>query len=63
MRIVRDEFGLKPIINTNGIDLTDELLLELKEAGVAGFTFHIDSGQSRRHWTGKDEVEPLDPVS
>ena len=57
VRMIRHDFGLKPIINTNGIDLTPELLVELKDAGLAGFTFHIDSGQSRRGWTGKDELE------
>ena len=35
--------GLKPIVNTNGLALTEELLGELKGAGLAGFTFHIDS--------------------
>ena len=52
--------GLKPIINTNGIALTDELLLELKKAGVFGFTFHIDSKQGRGRdpkWLGKNEIE------
>ena len=52
--------GLKPIINTNGIALTNELLNELKKAGVFGFTFHIDSKQGRgrdQRWFGKNEVE------
>lgn len=49
--------GWKPIINTNGQALTKELLLELKEAGVWGFTFHIDSYQNRPHWKGKNEIE------
>jgi hypothetical protein len=52
--------GLKPIINTNGIALTRELLRELKKAGVFGFTFHIDSKQGRGRdvkWFGKNEVE------
>ena len=51
------ERGLKPIINTNGLALTKELLMELKKAGVYGFTFHIDSKQSRPHWKGKNELE------
>ena len=34
--------NMKPIINTNGIAPTKELLRELKKAGVFGFTFHID---------------------
>jgi len=52
--------GIKPIINTNGIALTKELLHELKKAGVFGFTFHIDSKQGRgrsKEWFGKNELE------
>lgn len=52
--------GLKPIINTNGIALTKELLHELKKAGVFGFTFHIDSRQGHgrsKEWYGKSEIE------
>jgi len=49
--------GLKPIVNTNGLSLTPELLRELKAAGLKGFTFHIDSLQKRPGWTGKSEVE------
>jgi hypothetical protein len=49
--------GLKPIINTNGGKLTKELLRELKNAGVAGFTFHIDSKQGRPQWKGKTELD------
>ncbi|MBN1300669.1 MAG: radical SAM protein [Melioribacteraceae bacterium] len=52
--------GLKPIINTNGIALTEDLLDELKKAGVFGFTFHIDSKQGRGRdpkWNDKNEVE------
>jgi len=51
------ERGLKPIINTNGLALNKPLLRELKKAGVFGFTFHIDSKQSRPHWKGKNEIE------
>lgn len=60
VEIVRDikSRGLKPIINTNGHALTFELLLELKKAGVYGFTFHVDSKQGRGgKWKGKTEVE------
>jgi len=52
--------GLKPIINSNGIALTKELLHDLKKAGVFGFTFHIDSKQGRGRgpeWEGKNELE------
>jgi pyruvate-formate lyase-activating enzyme len=53
--------GLKPIINTNGFALDKELLQELKKAGAAGFTFHVDSKQHRPQWKGKTEVE-LNPL-
>lgn len=52
--------GIKPIINTNGIALTKELLHELKKAGAFGFTFHIDSKQGHgrsKEWYGKNELE------
>ena len=49
--------GQKPNINTNGLWLTKEKLVALKKAGVAGFTFHIDSKQQRPHMKGKTEIE------
>jgi len=49
--------GQKPIINTNGLLLTMDKLKALKRAGVAGFTFHIDSKQGRPHMKGKTELE------
>ncbi|MDH3495548.1 MAG: radical SAM protein [Gemmatimonadota bacterium] len=49
--------GWKPILNTNGLALTDELLRELKRVGLAGLTFHIDSKQGRPKWKGKTEQE------
>ncbi|HEY5961878.1 MAG TPA: radical SAM protein [Polyangiaceae bacterium] len=57
VRMVREEFGLKPIVNTNGFALTRQLLLALKRAGIFGFTFHVDSNQARPGWEGKTEVE------
>jgi hypothetical protein len=53
--VARD--GLKPIVNTNGIALTTTLLAELKRAGLAGLTFHVDSKQGRPHWKERDEIE------
>ncbi len=49
--------GLKPVILTNALGLTPELLHELKRAGAAGFTIHIDSRQERPTWKGKGEAE------
>lgn len=51
------EQGIKPVILTNGIALTPELLHELKQAGLAGFTVHIDSHQGRPGWQNKTEKE------
>jgi hypothetical protein len=51
------ENGIKPVILTNAKALTPEFLRELKAAGLAGFTIHIDSHQNRPHWKGKTEDE------
>ena len=56
VRMVADR-GLKPIVNTNGFAMTPDLLRELKRQGLAGLTFHIDSGQYRPGWLGKNEIE------
>jgi pyruvate-formate lyase-activating enzyme len=56
VRLVAQE-GLKPIVNTNGLALDKPLLRDLKRAGAAGFTFHIDSKQHRPQWHGKNEIE------
>ncbi len=54
------ERGLKPIVNTNGLALTERLLADLKLAGATGFTFHIDSKQGRPKWKHADEVALCD---
>jgi len=51
------ENGIKPILLSNAEKLTSELLRELKRAGLAGFTLHIDSHQGRRGWEGKNEAD------
>lgn len=51
------EMGWKPIINTNGLALDKPLLLELKKAGVFGFTFHVDSSQKRPKMKEATETE------
>ncbi len=56
VRMVAED-GLKPVLNTNGVALTKELLKELKAAGAKGFTFHVDSKQHRPHWKNKTELE------
>ena len=59
VEIVREvkKRGMKPILNTNGLALNKNLLIELKKAGVFGFTFHIDSKQGRPEWKNKNELE------
>ena len=49
--------GRKAIINTNGLALTKDLLLELKAAGLVGMTFHVDSRRGRPGWRDKTEVQ------
>jgi hypothetical protein len=56
VRFIHDH-GLNPVIITNGQRLTKELLILLRDAGLAEMSFHIDSGQTRPGWTGKNEVE------
>jgi pyruvate-formate lyase-activating enzyme len=52
-----DELGMKPIVLTNAVKLTPSFLKEMKKAGLAGFTIHIDSHQHRPDWTEKTEAE------
>jgi uncharacterized radical SAM superfamily Fe-S cluster-containing enzyme len=49
--------GIKPVILTNALALKPDLLRELKAAGLAGFTIHIDSHQNRPHWKNKSEAD------
>ena len=50
--------GWKPIVVTNGILLTPDLLKDLKRAGAFGFTFHVDSKQGRPgKWRGANEQQ------
>jgi len=51
------EMGWKPIVNTNGVALTEDLLRDLKKAGVFGFTFHIDTSQNRPGAKGWSETQ------
>lgn len=49
--------GWKPILNTNGLALGRKLLRRLKDAGVYGFTFHIDTTQKRADSKGNTEKD------
>ncbi|MFA6584071.1 MAG: radical SAM protein [Elusimicrobiaceae bacterium] len=53
------ERGIKPVVNTNGFAMTEDKMRAIKEAGLKGLTFHIDSLQHRPEggWTGKNEEE------
>jgi uncharacterized Fe-S cluster-containing radical SAM superfamily protein len=48
--------GWKPIIITNGTMLTPELVRSLKEAGLVGFTVHVDAHQGRPGYEGQGEA-------
>ncbi len=58
VKMVR-RYGWKPIMNTNGLALTHELLRNLKKAGLFGFTFHIDTTQKRRDSHARTEQEHI----
>lgn len=56
VQLVADR-GYVPRIITNGIILTSEMIIKLKNAGLKGILFHIDSRQKRPGWIGKNELE------
>ncbi|UCH92682.1 MAG: radical SAM protein, partial [Candidatus Aminicenantes bacterium] len=56
VKIVKNH-KIKPILLTNGVGLDWDLARDLKKAGLFGFTFHVDSHQSRPGWKGKNEIE------
>jgi hypothetical protein len=56
VRLVKS-LGPKPLIVTNAVALNAPLVRELKQAGLFGFIFHVDSHQDRPGWSGKTEKE------
>ncbi|MGW8317203.1 MAG: radical SAM protein [Bacteroidales bacterium] len=46
IQFIRDQ-GMKSIMLTNGVALSEELIGKLKQAGLTGLSFHIDSTQQR----------------
>lgn len=50
-------YHVKPVLITNGVGLNQDLVFDLKKAGMHGFTFHIDAHQHRPGWEGKTENE------
>lgn len=56
VRLVKS-LGPKPLIVTNAVALNAPLVRELKQAGLFGFIFHVDSHQDRPGWSGKTEPE------
>jgi hypothetical protein len=57
VRVVAEDFHLKPVLNTNGLALTPALLGALKAAGLFGITFHVDSSQRRPGWNDSTEAQ------
>lgn len=48
---------MKPVLLTNGERLTRDLAVDFKKAGLAKYHFHVDCGQMRPGWEGKNEAE------
>lgn len=48
---------IKPIILSNGENLTPARVHELEKAGLFQFYLHVDSGQNRPNWVNKTEAE------
>jgi MoaA/NifB/PqqE/SkfB family radical SAM enzyme len=57
VRMIREDYDLKPVINTNALALDRGWVRRLHEVGLHGFTFHIDSTQGRPGWKDKTETE------
>lgn len=57
VRMIRDEFDLKPVVNSNGHAMTPSVLRDLKRAGLHGMTFHVDSSQTRPRSKKKTNLE------
>jgi len=57
VRIIRDEYGKKPVVNTNGLAMTPGLLRDLRRAGLHGLTFHVDASQGRPGWKNRSNLE------
>jgi pyruvate-formate lyase-activating enzyme len=54
------ELGMKAVVLSNAMALDREALVELKGAGLEYLTLHVDQWQTRKGWTGKNEVQLLD---
>ncbi len=52
--------GMKSMIITNGVALNVKLLTKLKESGLTGVSFHIDSTQNRPELKNKKNISELD---
>lgn len=50
-------YHVKPVLITNGVGLSPDVVHDLKKAGMHGFTFHVDAHQNRPGWEGKTEKE------
>lgn len=48
--------GLKPLLLTNGVELSERILIELKHAGLQRIHIHVDAQQERAGWLGKNET-------
>jgi len=49
--------NVKPVLLTNGVELTLEKIIKLKQVGLYAIIIHLDSGQNRPGWEDKNELE------
>ncbi len=49
--------NMKPLILSNGMTVTRDLLIDLREAGLIGICMHIDMYQNRPGWEGNNEID------
>jgi hypothetical protein len=54
------QLGMKPVMLSNAQALDREALVELKKAGLGYLTLHVDQWQTRKDWSGKNELELLE---
>jgi MoaA/NifB/PqqE/SkfB family radical SAM enzyme len=52
--------GMKAVLLSNTLALDHAALVELKQAGLEYLTLHVDQWQTRKGWTGKNELQLLD---
>lgn len=55
-----EQQGMKAVLLSNALALDTPTIKELKRAGLRFLSLHVDQWQTRKGWTGNNEVELLD---